>query len=207
VHCQAKDYINLKYNSYRLLGDNTAKKNVIVFDLDGVLADTVKQTLRHIEEETAIKKTNDDIKHYDLTIDLSLPRDYIIRAFRKAWKEYEKIEPVDPNIPYILNKLHEKSKIYIVTSSVGADKEIIGWLKKNNIVYDRLVHVKKDNDKLNVEADVFIEDNPHLAMELKNAGKFVILLKQPWNIEFRNNGIAFAMNWNELFSMINERLS
>ena len=44
-------------------------------------------------------------------------------------------------------------------------------------------------------------------MELKNAGKFVILLKQPWNIEFRNNGIAFAMNWNELFSIINERLS
>jgi len=118
-----------------------------------------------------------------------------------------RLSPLIPNIPYILNKLHEKSKIYIVTSSVGADKEIIGWLKKNNIVYDRLVHVKKDNDKLNVEADVFIEDNPHLAMELKKAGKFVILLKQPWNIEFRNNGIAFAMNWNELFSMINERLS
>ena len=189
------------------MGDNTAKKNVIVFDLDGVLANTVKQTLRNIEEGTAIKKTNDDIKHYDMTIDLGLPWDYIIGAFRKAWKEYEKIEPVDPNIPYILNKLREKSKIYIVTSSVGADKEIIGWLKMNNIVYDKLIHVKRDIEKLNVKADIFIEDNPHLAMELKNAGKFVIMLKQPWNIEFRNNGIAFAMDWNELFSIINKRLS
>jgi len=189
------------------LGDNTAKKNVIVFDLDGVLANTVKQTLSNIEEETAIKRTNDDIKHYDMTIDLGLPWDYIIGAFRKAWKEYEKIEPVDPNIPYILNKLHEKSEIYIVTSSVGADKEIIGWLKMNNIVYDKLIHVKRDIEKLNVEADVFIEDNPHLAVELKNAGKFVIMLEQPWNVEFRNNGIAFAMDWNELFNIINKRLN
>jgi len=189
------------------LGDNTAKKNVIVFDLDGVLADTVKQTLRNIEEKTAIKKTNDDITHYDMTIDLDLPRNYIIDAFRKAWRYYEKIEPVDPNIPYILNRLHEKSKIYIVTSSVGADKEIIGWLKMNDIVYDKLIHVKRDIEKLNVKADVFIEDNPYLAMELKSAGKFVILLEQPWNVEFRNNGIAFAMDWNELFSKINEKLS
>ena len=184
-----------------------AKKCIIACDLDGVLADTVKPTLRHIEEKTAIKKTNDDIKHYDMTIDLDLPRNYIIDAFRKAWKEYEKIELVDPNIPYILNKLREKSKIYIVTSSVGDDKEIRGWLKKNNIVYDKLIHVKKDNEKLNVEADVFIEDNPHLAVELKNAGKFVIILEQPWNVEFGNNGIAFAMDWNELFSKINEKLS
>jgi len=193
------------------LGDNTAKKleedYIIACDLDGVLADTVKQTLRNIEEEKAIKKTNDDIKHYDMTIDLGLPRDYIIDAFRKAWREYEKIEPVDPNIPYLLNKLRGKSKIYIVTSSVGDDKEIIGWLKKNNIVYDKIVHVKGDNEKLDVEADVFIEDNPNLAVELKNAGKFVILLKQPWNVEFGNNGIALAMDWNELFSKINEKLS
>ena len=42
--------------------------------------------LRNIEEEKAIKKTDDDIKHYDMTIDLGLPRDYIIDAFRKAWK-------------------------------------------------------------------------------------------------------------------------
>jgi len=193
------------------LGDNTAKKleedYIIACDLDGVLADTVKQTLRNIEEEKAIKKTNDDIKHYDMTIDLGLPRDYIIDAFKKAWKEYEKIEPVDPNIPNILNKLRGKSKIYIVTSSVGDDKEIIGWLKKNNIVYDKIIHVKSDNEKLDVEADVFIEDNPNLAVELKKAGKFVIMLKQPWNVEFGNNGIAFAMDWNELFSKINEKLS
>ena len=193
------------------MGDNTAKKleedYIIACDLDGVLADTVKQTLMNIEEETAIKKTNDDIKHYDMTIDLGLPRDYILDAFRKAWREYEKIELVDPNIPYLLNKLRGKSKIYIVTSSVGDDKEIIGWLKKNNIVYDKIVHVKGDNEKLDVEADVFIEDNPNLAVELKNAGKFVILLKQPWNVEFGNNGIALAMDWNELFSKINEKLS
>jgi len=189
------------------LGDNTAKKYIIACDLDGVLADIVKPTLRNIEEEMAIKKTNDDIKHYDMTIDLGLPWDYIIGAFRKAWREYEKIEPVDPNIPNILNRLHEKSEIYIVTSSVGNDEEIIGWLKKNNIVYDRLIHVKRDIEKLNVKADIFIEDNPHLAVELKNAGKLVIMLKQPWNIEFRNNGVAFAMDWNELFSKINEKLS
>jgi len=163
--------------------------------------------LRNIEEEKAIKKTNDDIKHYDMTIDLGLPQDYIMAAFRKAWREYEKIEPVDPNIPYILNKLRGKSKIYIVTSSVGDDKEIIGWLEKNNIVYDKIIHVKSDNEKLDVEADVFIEDNPNLAVELKKAGKFVIMLKQPWNVEFGNNGIAFAMDWNELFNKINEKLS
>ena len=184
-----------------------AKKCVIACDLDGVLADTVKPTLRHIEEKTAIKKTTDDIKQYDMTKELGLPRDYIVDAFRKAWMEYEKIEPVDPNIPYILNKLSEKSEIYIVTSSVGDDEEIICWLKKNNIVYDKLIHVKKDNEKLNVEADVFIEDNPHLAVELKNARKSVIMLKQPWNVEFMNNGIAFATDWNELFNKINEKLS
>jgi len=184
-----------------------AKEYIIACDLDGVLADTVKLALRNIEEKTAIKKTNDDIKQYDMAKELGLPRDYIEDAFRKAWREYEKIEPVDPNIPYILNKLHEQAIIYIVTSSIGDDKEIIGWLKMNNIVYDKLIHVKKDNEKLSVEADVFIEDNPHLAVELKNAGKSVIMLKQPWNVEFMNNGIAFATDWNELFNKINEKLS
>ena len=180
---------------------------IIACDLDGVLADTVKLALRNIEEKTGIKKTNDDIKQYDMAKELGLPRDYIMYAFRKAWREYEKIEPVDPNIPYILNKLSEKSEIYIVTSSVGDDEEIICWLKKNNIVYDKLIHVKHANEKLDVEADVFIEDNPHLAVELKNAGKSVIVLKQPWNVEFMNNGIAFATDWNELFNKINEKLS
>jgi len=183
-----------------------AKKYVIACDLDGVLANTVKLVLRNIEEETAIKKTNDDIKHYDMTLELGLPQDYIMNAFRKAWKEYEKIEPVDPNIPYILNKLHEKSNIYIVTSSIGDNKEIIGWLKMNNIVYDKLIHVKSNSEKLNVKADVFIEDNPYLAVELKNAGKFVIMLEQPWNVEFKNNGITFAVNWSELFGILNEKL-
>jgi hypothetical protein len=103
---------------------------IIACDLDGVLADTVKLALRNIEEKTGIKKTNDDIKQYDMAKELDLPRDYIEDAFRKAWREYEKIEPVDPNIPYILNKLSEKSKIYIVTSSVGDDEEIICWLKR-----------------------------------------------------------------------------
>jgi len=183
-----------------------AKKYVIACDLDGVLANTVKLVLRNIEEETAIKKTNDDIKQYDMTLELGLPQDYIMNAFRKAWKEYEKIEPIDPNIPYILNKLHEKSNIYIVTSSIGDDKEIIGWLKMNNIVYDKLIHVKRDIEKLNVKADIFVEDNPYLAVELKNAGKFVIMLEQPWNVEFKNNGITFAVNWSELFGILNEKL-
>ena len=141
-----------------------------------------------------------------MTLELGLPQDYIMNAFRKAWKEYEKIEPVDPNIPYILNKLHEKSNIYIVTSSIGDNKEIIGWLKMNNIVYDKLIHVKSNSEKLNVKADVFIEDNPYLAVELKNAGKFVIMLEQPWNVEFKNNGITFAVNWSELFGILNEKL-
>jgi len=183
-----------------------AKKYVIACDLDGVLANTVKLVLRNIEEETAIKKTNDDIKQYDMTLELGLPQDYIMNAFRKAWKEYEKIEPIDPNIPYILNKLHEKSNIYIVTSSIGDNKEIIGWLKMNNIVYDKLIHVKRDIEKLNVKADIFVEDNPYLAVELKNAGKFVIMLEQPWNVELKNNGITFAVNWSELFGILNEKL-
>jgi len=183
-----------------------AKEYIIACDLDGVLADTVKLVLRNIEEKTAIKKTNDDIKQYDMAKELGLPRDYIMYAFRKAWREYEKIELVDPNIPYILNKLHEQAIIYIVTSSIGDDKEIIGWLKMNNIVYDKLVHVKKDNEKLNVEADVFIEDNPYLAIELDKVGKSVIVLQQPWNVKLKNNGITFAVNWSELFGILNEKL-
>ena len=183
-----------------------AKKFIIAVDLDGVLANSIKQTLRNIEEETGVKKTNENIEHYDLTTDIGLPWDYIMYAFRKAWMEYEKIELVDPNIPYILNKLHEQAIIYIVTSSIGADNEIIGWLKMNNIVYDKLVHVKNDSEKLSVEADVFIEDNPYLAIELDKVGKSVIVLQQPWNVKLKNNGITFAVNWSELFGILNEKL-
>ncbi|MFP3288832.1 MAG: hypothetical protein RXO35_00110 [Candidatus Micrarchaeota archaeon] len=189
-----------------------AKKFIIAVDVDGVLADSIKQMLRIIEEETGVKKTEEEIKHYDLS-DIGLPREYIMYAFRKAWMEYEKIKLVDPNIPYILKKLHEQAIIYIVTSSIGADNEIIGWLEMNNIVYDKLVHVKKDNEKLSVEADVFIEDNPYLAIELDKVGKSVIVLQRPWNgvlqepwIKFKNNGITFAVNWSELFGILNEKL-
>ncbi|MFP3215641.1 MAG: hypothetical protein RXR32_03800 [Candidatus Micrarchaeota archaeon] len=189
-----------------------AKKFIIAVDLDGVLADSIKQMLRIIEEETGVKKTNEEIKRYDLS-DIGLPREYIMYAFRKAWMEYEKIELVDPNIPYILKKLREQAIIYIVTSSIGADNEIIGWLEMNNIVYDKLVHVKEDKEKLSVEADVFIEDNPYLAIELDKVGKSVIVLQQPWNVvlqlwnvKLKNNGITFAVNWSELFGILNEKL-
>jgi len=182
------------------------KRYTIACDLDGVLANSIENFLKIIEDEKAIKKASGEIRHYDFTIELGLPRDYINLTFKKVWDDYEKIKPVDNNIALAIKKIHEKADIHIVTGSVGMDKSILEWLRVNNIVYDKFVHLKNEKEKLDVNADFFIEDNPDIITELHKSGRKVIAYERSWNVSLANNGMAFAKNWQEVLEIISRSI-
>jgi len=174
-------------------------------DIDGVTAATVESWLREAGKEYGIHKRKEDITNYDMGKSLGVPSKLVLEIFKKVWADYKEIELVDQHAPEVLSILRNKFYIYIVTASVANDESIRSWLELNKISYDKLMHLSNEKEKLSISGDIFVEDNPSIAIELSRKGKEVILMEQDWNKSLAGNGIPFAKNWLDVLDIINKR--
>jgi 5'(3')-deoxyribonucleotidase len=171
-------------------------------DFDDTIVDYVKALLKELEKEHGIKARFEDITKWHIS-DLFpgvLDDDKVRRLFIKAWKdEYLNMKLVDPKLPSIINRLRKDFLIYITTASFATDTEITQFLKSFGIGYDKLVHVRHHNEKLLDEISIYIDDNPNLAKEFAEAGKYVVVFERPWNKALKAGGrIIKAPNWEEI---------
>lgn len=183
----------------------------IALDLDGVLLNTLG---KFIEIWNIIKednKTLEDIKRFGFYEDWGISES-IFWAFFDMCKT-EKLDPIDPKAPKYVKRLRTQCKIDIVTARKESERELIeGNLKDIGMIqgihYDNLIIVPRliDSPKIDLPYDVYIDDNPLLAKDIKAIQQFedrvLLLWQQPWNwmIEsgsgvFRVGGWKSIMKW------------
>lgn len=116
------------------------KNKVIIFDIDGVLADYDSKWLEYLEKETKIKYKK--VEHAKLDLERG--------HYEKIKQKYRtdgtktKLNLIDEAVPKMIEELKKKGmKIAIISSRPGGDyKEIYNdttiWLSKKGIKYDYL---------------------------------------------------------------------
>lgn len=72
------------------------------------------------------------------------------------------------------------------------------WLDKNDIPYRDIMFVR---DKVDVYADVYIDDSPENIINLRNAGREVIIFEASYNRDLPGRR---AKNWDEVYAHITE---
>ena len=82
------------------------------------------------------------------------------------------------------------------------------WLNEKGI-YNIDVHLLGSDYKIEkakeLNCNLFLEDNPHNAIQIANAGIDVILIDANYNKDINHEKITRVKNWNEIKELINNR--
>ncbi len=176
------------------------ERKKLFIDVDNTLANTMQNWVEVARAEYGIKQKFEDFFDYDIKLVTGLPYELVTLLFKKVWSKNEEISIIDSAVPSIVKRLGERYSINIMTSSVASDEEIMRWLARNGIEYERLVHIKKQLEKLELDGDIFIDDNIDVAKGLAAKGKLVFLISQPWN-RSADSGIGnvnVVKSWKEI---------
>ena len=179
-------------------------KPTLSIDIDGTLADSHSKWLELAREEFGINADRRDLVIYDFWKVLGLKNEeQCLDIFRKVWKNYEDIEPLNANVPEIIEDLGKKYNISINTACVGKASEVKSWLNYNKIDYDLFHFCKNREEKLSVKPYMHIDDSGELAYMFAQGGSRTILISQPWNASMQkklgvHNRIRIANNWSDV---------
>ena len=139
------------------------------------------------------------------------------------WKEYLFVyankEKARKFASEVIEKLKsEGNEIYIITARTHTNKNdaygkkmrklVKKWLKKNNIVYDKLIFSKGEYERKDVEIhehkiDLMIEDNPNNIKELSKIIP-VICYDAGYNKECFGSNVYRCYSWYDIYKKINE---
>lgn len=172
---------------------------IIGIDLDDTIVDYVNMWLKVFEKETGVKARLNDIKKWHISelFPNVLDDKKMIRLMVKTWKEEDKnMKLIDPEIPAVFRRLRKRFRLYITTATLASDSQIKEFLERNDIKYDKLVHVQHHVEKLLDEVDIYIDDSPKVAEEFVSHGKYVVVFARPWNSPIKQNGyVKRVSNW------------
>jgi len=92
-----------------------------------------------------------------------------------VWSNWSRLEPQDVNQAATLKGL----KFDVVTSIEPFYTQFVTkWCLLHNINYSNLI--QKPNHKEELDYDIFVDDNPNLAKDIKD-NQILLLYRQEWN--------------------------
>jgi 5'(3')-deoxyribonucleotidase len=174
-------------------------------DLDDTLAGTIEEWIKEASAKLGREIKREKLTEYHLENVVDLDRETIRGIFKNVWEHYENVPLIDPYIPRTIEDLSSAFEIFIVTAAVGKKEEVVAWLNKYGIKYDKLIMVEHSKDKLTLSEEynipIFVDDNPILADMAISSNKKIVMIKQPWNLKFIDehaSGNLFAVSdWKE----------
>lgn len=176
----------------------------IGLDVDGTSANSIDPQLALIEKRQGIRVTKGQINRIapeesDALRSL-ITKDQMTEIYQTVWKNYKSIKLEDPRIPAMVRELKRKFDIHIVTASTAELDDIRKWLRLNDIEFHKFTQAPNSKAKADVNVEIYIDDHSKVAEACSERGKTVILLRQPWNIEFmdangHNPRIRNANDW------------
>jgi len=180
----------------------------VAFDIDGVVADTMKLFIDIAREDYEISIQYEQITKYDLTQCLDI-------KFEIVWEILQKImdgnhrQPLLPiaQAPKILQQLAQKTqKLLFVTARSNANVLYPWFLETLQLTESRfkIVATGDFEQKISVLKDhniqYFVDDRMETCRLLKEHHLTPVVFSQPWNREVHS--FIEVRTWDEIFKLI-----
>lgn len=154
-------------------------------DFDSVLSDTIKRWIEIFNVHYTAKYDNmqlsyNKIRQWDFYKNFNITHDDSRQIFQKCWEQWDSLYPTE----FMLSeKIEMLSKLCdtldIVTANDKTNQKYIEkFLHKYDIKYGAIVF---EENKEELDYDIFIDDSPVNTKKIFDAGKSVLLYNQPWN--------------------------
>lgn len=181
------------------------KKLNICIDIDGTITEPY-YWLDCCNKHFKTNITEKDITKYSISEVMGVSEESYSEFYEKYKYEIHSTQKLRDDVKLIIDKLMPFSNLHFVTAR-EKDLTLITheYLRKNSIYYDNLFllgsHYKVNKAK-ELSCDIFIEDNYKNAIELSEAGFYVLLLDTNYNREPLNSNIKRVYNWIEVYKNI-----
>ena len=204
--------VELRYEQ-EVANDLLLEKNLVAFDIDGVLADYPLWFQKFIQKKTGIWL---DVKSYDLYGEYgAVLGQERIRELKHEYRETgeKRNIPLCDGAKKTLDHVHAKglrvvfltSRPYKQYARIFADT--MEWLEKNGlkkdgdaIIFDEDKNYRAIRDFPNMK--FMVEDNGKFAMNIANLGYKVYLIDKPYNQEISHENISRIKSLEEICSTI-----
>ncbi|MCF8884196.1 MAG: hypothetical protein QXE67_02175 [Nitrososphaerota archaeon] len=155
----------------------------IAIDLDGVLANSMKVWLKIWYEKTGQIIEYQEVNEWFFWRKLGMDSRRFMQILNEAWSRWLEIPPMEESLNLKTRQLKTLGRLDIVTARPRkTERYVYKWLSLHKIVYDKYVWVKRGEDKVKLDYDVFIDDSPTILADLDPARRSLILIyDQPWN--------------------------
>lgn len=139
----------------------------IALDVEGTIADIHSLFIKFYNNEKDKEISMEDLGNYYFENSPVTVDDFHRIVREKVWKNWRLVKPTEPEIGKKVSILNERYELDIVT---GRDmrEQIEKWLEFRDIEYGDLII---ENDKTNLDYDIFIDDNPKFMDKLKKDQK------------------------------------
>lgn len=154
----------------------------IAVDVDGVLANHVPHILRRVREKLAVtfykskvKLWNQPIPNTNTTIDREIESALTVPTYILTM-------PIVPGARKGIEALSRLGHTIVIATSRPPETDSYSkqWLIKKKIPFDHFINTRA-NGKLNLHADILIDDRLENVQEFARTKGFAILFLQPWN--------------------------
>lgn len=179
----------------------------IAVDLDGVLANTMAQACKIINQRHSTHFEVSSFVQWRAWEIAKMTKEEFFRTLDQAWLEWSTIPPTEERIAEKVDRLKEFGTVDIVT---GRSLETVvpanHWLKEQGILFSSFIRTNSGNDKATLNYNIFIDDSPELMSQLSSRQDACgILYTQPWNAELQRMPRIFRVNsWSQTPGIIHE---
>lgn len=155
----------------------------IALDMDSVLDDLTVVTTKVINGKLGTNYSKKDIDVWMFIEKLGLKGITYNEIFQESWRRWEEIPATEVGLDKTVWGLRKLGLVDIVTAAGGyeSEKERKQWLVKYGITYDNFVVVPMFASKMDLDYDVWVDDNPRDAAKAIEKGKRLLLYDQAWN--------------------------
>ncbi|MCR3757561.1 hypothetical protein KYB31_00965 [Clostridium felsineum] len=179
----------------------------ICIDIDGTITDAY-YWIDLCNEHFNTSITNGDATEYYIHKVLNVSEEQYNEFYKKYKYKLHTNQKLRKNVKSVIHTLSLKNNIYFVTAR-DRDLTILtySYLRKNKIPYNDLFILgthHKVPTAMQLNCDLFIEDNYDNAIELSNAGFKVLLIDTNYNRKPLNPNILRFYSWDEVYDIIDK---
>lgn len=173
----------------------------ICIDIDGTMTDPY-YFMPYFNKYFGKNLTEEECEHHRIDKLYGLSKDEIEIFYEKEGENMHRNATILPKVKQVIDNLKINHNLYIVTARRKEMEHITKeWLNKHDIndikLYSLGSYYKVDK-ALELNCDVFLEDNPQNSIELANAGIKVLLMDTNYNKMVSHKNIIRVENWNDI---------
>lgn len=175
----------------------------IGIDIDAVLSDTMKPTLKYLNKKYGTNYTMDNITSYYF-------EDWIPNWTRENSAKLFLRKSLYKNTPVIKDSLESVLLLaknnfeieYITARDKSIEETTHQWIYKNGFPHRTIVLFDKSSEKVdyikNGNFDIIVEDKLQTLLDVGDSVFFQYLIDYPWNQYPKNAWITRVKGWNEI---------